>query len=708
MLPQSRRGILRAVLALGLVLLLLAPPASLAQTVPTTPTPSSPTTPVDPTPAPTGPPNTGPPPPDLVPSDTHITVTDERFPVKLCNTEYNLGYDPNVVTGPQSANARALPTGPFYVRIRVEQNVTVNATTVWVITKDEQARVSAGPAYGQSVEVCWNFTLDAGRYRAIVDVDSGHEISESNEKNNERITTFRVDPTPRPDLQVAQVTVQPKNARPGDTQLFSATIVNKGNANSTLTWVDITDETGLIAHLRLGPLQPLQSSRVVALTHPDQRAPGEYVARVLVDPFNDVIEISKLNNAGSAPYSIAQHPLPDLTLRNVTINGTLTERRGLRIEGDLWNIGNATSQNSTARLFIDEAPARNFTLPYSLASNTSGHFQFFFVLTAGVHSLRVQADPTNIIPELDETNNAWNANVTIERGPADQELPNLIVDRLDVGPLDPSPDEVVNVTGVVHNVGTRRSENTSVSFFIGSKRLGSAHVGPVNPDVSVSFHYAWASPPPGPYELRAWIDPDGLLNETDRSDNNYTIDFDIAPPRVRGNPASNDTTRDDIIENGTGNATFPPATGGGPVTIEPSSANATVAVEIGQLVVSTRAIPGGVKGVITASLRNPSIDPISRMTVTFSIDGQNVKTQLVSNLGGAATTSVTSREIDMPSGSHTVSVEAKVIGSDLPAANVTRAYQAVAGDKSLVPGLPAMGVLGAAALVAIVVGRRKK
>ena len=714
MSPQSQRGILRVALALGLVLLMLAPPASLAQG------PQDP--PVDPAqPQDTTPPNTGPPPPDLIPSDTHYSGTDERAPTKLCNTASNVGYDPTVTRDPVTGNyvgqPAALPTGSFNVRIRVERNLTVNGTITWRLLDDEQTRIQAGPGGGQGVETCWNFTLEAGHYRAIVDVDSANEVAEANartnatynpaEDNNKRITAFPVDPTPRPDLKVSQISVQPRNARPGDTQLFSATIVNTGRTNSSLTWVDLVDATGRIARLRLAPLQPLQSLRVVTLTHPDERAPGEFVVHAVADPLDDVTETNETNNEASTTYGIAPHPQADLTLKNVTLSGTLMERRGIRIEGELLNIGNATSKNSTVRLYLDDAPARNITLPNDLPSNASSRFQFFFILTPGTHSLHVQADPTDVVPELDESNNDWQQIVTVEPATADQSLPNLIVDRLDAGPLDPSPNEVVNVTGLVHNIGTKRSENTSVSFYIGSKKLGSAHVGPVNPEVSVSFRYAWAAPPPGPYELRAWVDPDGLVNETDTNDNNYTIDFDVEEARAQDSPPTNDTGSD-AIGNGTGNATIPPPPGAGPITIEPSSTNGMTGIEIPQLQITTRAIPGGVKGIIQASLRNPSIEPISKMTVTFSIDGVNVKTQLFSNLGGAATAPVTSGEIDVPGGSHTVSVEAKVLGTDFPPTNVTRAYQATPGDKSIVPGPAAMSVLVAATVIALAVGRRKK
>jgi subtilase family serine protease len=619
---------------------------------------------------------------------------DERTPSTLCDNVRNVGYDPNAIVKQSS-------TGPFDVDVTVEYRINAS----WYTFATAENRTITGVLGGEYQQFCWNFTLAAGPWRATVFADAHHEVNESNESNNIVTTYFTIRPTPLPDLVPLSLQITPQVAKPGDTQAFSVIVANRGTAAaSVVSWVDVTDSTGtLLARLKVPPLLVDQSVTLGFGTHPDQRPAGDFVATALVNSLGNVTESNTTNDAISAAFTILPHPEPDLTLENVTLNGTREDRHGLRVVGEIANAGNASAYNATLRLYLDGEAARDFTVPTTLTPNGTAPFQFFFVLTAGNHTIRVLADPDDLIAELDKSNNEWDDNVTILPTPANDTLPNLVVDRLGAEPLDPSPGEVVNVTGLVTNLGLTRSAPTTVAFYLGAQLLGSARVGGVAPGVSVSFRFGWATPPPGPYELRAMVNPQGLLNESDTSDDNYTIDFDVVPPTPEAIPI-NDSAGSGAPDLA-GNATGSGAPTNGSVTIEPASGNGTI-LEMPQVTLDTRPVPGGVKGIVSVSLRNPSLDPLDGVTISFTVDGRNLVTKLVPSIAAAATTSLTSGEVDLPAGSHTIGIVAQLVGSDAPIINETRPYTAEAGQKSLVPALPLAGAALAALAVAVLRRRR--
>jgi hypothetical protein len=715
-LPSSSGAWPRALVALGVVLALLAVPlAALAQSVGPSPTPI--VTPSKPTPTPSTPPppDVGPPLPDLVVSSVAAHLgADERSPTQVCATVTNIGYDPN------AAVPRSTTGSGFEVYIKLELGfVDDNGTVGWAFEAENFARqdtpLPGGPSSttdptSDQAQFCWNFTIPAGNYRWYVLADDKNEVQESHENNNANApqrATFTVKGIPTPDLIVSRLVVTPRDARPGDYQAFQFSVMNRGNATTgSPTHVELRDETGLLARMAVAVLPAGHTQSFVFLTQPDLRPPGSYFVVATVDPENNVTEYNESNNQLGVPYSIGPHPEPDLGLANVTlngtlINGTLEARHGIRLDGQLVDTGNASVTNASIQLLLDGVPAKNLTIPQMVDVGKPANFSFYFVLSPGNHTIALAVDPNDVLIEFDKTNNNWTQALSIAPASEDLALPNLVLDRLDAAPRDPAPNETVSITGLVENLGTKRSNDTTVALYLGTTKLGTVHVGPVSPDRSVSFRFPWGAPPLGPYELRAEVDPDNAVNETDETDNNYTLPFEIVPPPAPPSPVTlpNGTLPGDDGTTPGGNATPP-------VVLTPTSNGPLV--ELPLLDLSTRPVPGGVKGVVKVSLRNPTIEPLGRITVTFSVDGKSLDTRLVSSIDGAGTTSLSSDEMDLPPGTHTLTVSALVIGPGNEPVNATKDYTAEAGAKNLVPLGWAPIVGGALAAAAILWPRRKQ
>lgn len=629
--------------------------------------------------------------PDLYPSSPRFTETDELHPTDVCMEVYNF------------APANQGISGFFDVQMRIEQYVNGSAY-LW---KEEYQRTTSPISGGQQATMCWRFTLPAGGYLASASVDVANEVDESNETNNAhtRGYWFGVRERPKPDLVVVSkgFAIGPGDGANGYPQYFQVQVRNRGDAPSVATEVEFRDETGVLGRGELRALAAGGYGSAFIQTDPTLRPPGAYTAVATLDPDGLVDEHVETDNVATRAYVIVPHPAPDLVVRDLRINGTLVERRALRLEAVVANVGNKSAGTTTYRLDIDGAPVANQTLD-RLSAGANRTLVFPFYLTSGNHTVRVVADPLFAIGELDETNNDRDALVMVDAIPPDLRFPNLVIDRLSALPDDPGPGEVVTVNAYLRNVGEVPSDNLTLALVLDGVRIGEVRVPPIQPDRYHSARFEWTNATVGPHTLRAYVDANAEVREIHEDDNNDTLFLTILQPRVEQAPPVNGTTTPPPAEDET-----PPNEGDGnePGSTAPPPTNATDDArgpEITQVDVTTRPVPGALKGRITVGLRNPRLDALGRMTVAFKVDGRALKEVLVQGIPAAGLTGTSSGEVDLPPGKHDVQVEVRLVGAATPPAVSAATYDAQAGENG-VPG-PSLGLVVLA--VAALALRRKK
>lgn len=628
--------------------------------------------------------------PDLFPASVGYTGTDERTPAKLCFDVYNF------------APANQGIAGFFEWLIRVDQVVNGSAYLYREVTGRSQEPLAGG----DYVTFCTTMELPYGRYRAYASVDTAGEVDEENEGNNVQMggSSFTVRDRPRPNLQLESYafTIGPGDGRDGVPQIFRVRVVNRGAVKTTATTLIVRDETGLIGSMEVRPLVRGEAMEAVFETDPGLRTPGAFTAIAIVDPDNLIHESNEADNFVSKAYTIRPHPSPDLVVHEVKVNGTLIERRGLRLEAVVGNVGNKSAGTMTVRFDIDGMPVANQTL-LRLAAGENRTLVFPFYLTSGNHTLRIQADPELKVLELSDANNVRETLVAIEEVPVDVRFPNLVVDRLSALPDDPGPGEVVTVNAYVRNIGERPSDNATVAIVLDGVRIGEVRIPPIEPDRYYSALFESANFTVGDHALRAYVDALAEVKEIHEDDNNDTIFLTIRGPRVEEAP---DLPPAPPVQPP---VELPPdATPAVPPGQEPDPAEEVdedaPLVEITQVSVATRQVPGGLKGRITVALRNPRLEALGRMTLTFRVDGEPVKEVLLQGLEAAGTSGTTSGEVDLPPGEHEVVAELRVLGQQAPVVTSATRYSESAGEKGVPgPGL-ALVLLGVAALAL----RRKK
>lgn len=617
--------------------------------------------------------------PDLLASNPTARASDERFPTQFCADFVNLGEAPTAT--------------PFRYLLSID-NVA-------------SGEVQAASVYrtGEGDSVCWpDVTVPWGRHTMRVHVDSGDEVAESNESNNARAIWFWVAPTPKVDLALTTLRVSPTEGGVGMNQLFLVNVTNVGTGASTTSMVTLEDTNGPLANWSVPPLQPGQTWVAAHATRPEWRPVGTFVARAVVDPLGNLSEIREDNNEALVEFTVLEHPEPDYEIKNVTISGNRTERRGIRLDVLVENVGDRTVRGNFVRLVNQTNVTLAQTLtPSILVPGAQSTIQFFLALPAGIHNLTAIADPNWKIYERNESNNFWNVSLEILPARYVVDKPNLIVERLYAMPDDPKPNEIVSVGALIHNIGTSRSNATRVNFLVDDELIGSASVPALPMDGFYSAYIPWTPSEAASVEVVAVVDQADDLPELDETDNALLLEFLVTTQRAPEQPpppvAPPPTT--------TPPATPEPAAPTTPTTpTSPTPTDTASRVVPGELVIATSPTPGGASGVFSLALRNPTIQRVPLLIVQFKIDGKLHKEVLVQGIPPAGTVAATTGSEEIPPGAHKVSAEIRVVGTgSAPPVVRESSYDQAAGQKEGIPGFEAASLVVAVA-IALAMSRR--
>lgn len=645
-------------------------------------------TPLNPDPTQPDPLQATPPKPDFVPGNRKVNATFETEPVEICVEVLNINGDQRT-------------THPAF-----------DVTLVLDGFEEGVARIRNVISSGHSEEVCWTFHLDEGWHTFYWIVDSNNETNEVREDNNVApVSGFRVDGPPMPDLIVYQLRVDPSEAdEDARIQSFRAIVCNIGTAESEQAVVEFSDDSGeaTLGRAFVGALSPARyisdCSEAAIVTYPQDRPVGTFSAEAVVDPDDEIAERNESNNARSVAYTIAPHPLPDLTVKSLTIEGAFEERASLNLNFTVENLGDKTAGPFRIAIIDNDVIVFN-TSRGGLGAGSNTTVRFFISMLAGNHTIRVMVDSDGEVAEHDETNNAEQIDVLIggeARGeePETPQVPNLVIERIDAAPNDPRPGETVTIVAFVRNTGGKAADATLVEFTLDGQPLATGNAPALAPGRLASVQFEWPATDEGSYTIRARADAAGSVVEIDEDDNELGRTFVVVEPAPPTPPTPTTPTPTSPTP-----PTQQPTTPTPPTTPTTPTPTTDAGILVGEIGVNTRAVAGGVKGVVVASLRNPSLEPIGRMSVAFKVDGEPVKEILFDGLGGGATAPVSSGDIDLPAGAHEVAVEVSVLGTSI-AARGTKAYDAGGGEADT-PGVGVIATLLVVAIVSLVVARRR-
>jgi subtilisin family serine protease/lysozyme family protein len=483
--------------------------------------------------------------PDLVASiSTAVAVTAPGTVIAVNSTILNQG----------SADAGASLAGIYLSRTGHKDSGTI------AMGSFNAPVLPPGNSFTTPASVTIPISLAAGSYYLLACADDTNLVSESNETNNCGASSLSLQ-IQLPDLIESAVS-------------FLQTAAQTLQVTDTVTNQGITDASASVTRYYLGPFTSrssnarlLNGSRAVpglaagassqattAVTVPADMAVGGYYLLACADDTNQVSERTENNNcaASSAKVEVG----PDLIESSVSsstasvgpgmtfaVTDTAVNQGGWRAAASLiqYYLGPFTTKNSSARLLNGSRSVAALTAQASSLGTVNVTVQTD--MPAGSYYLLACADDTNLVPEINESNNCAASTTRIQVGP------ELMESGVSSAIVSTGPGTSFVVSDTTTNQGGGDAGASITQYYLGpfTTKNSSARVLSGNRSVPVlaagasSQASAIVTVPSnmavGSYYLLACADDTGLVPETNENNN-----CAASPARIQVGP--------DLVESG--------------------------------------------------------------------------------------------------------------------------------------------------------------
>ncbi len=423
-------------------------------------------------------------------------------------------------------------------------------------------------------ELAMNIFDDPGTYQIFIKVDPDNLISEINEDNNTNWTNLEIKQKADLSITSEEILFNVTQADNGIDFTITATVRNIGETNSNEFIVrffdgDPADDGGQIpADINYQGIEAGKHKTFKMEWNTTEGGIHEIYVEIATDPLIFEEEIYKNNKAFTAIYV---KTLPDLYVTEddivsdkdneeillgypikffITVhNGGDTTARNFGIE--LWD-GPPNSDESEQIEFSDTVIETLEGISHVVIGNITHYFK-----TTGLHRIHVVVDPENVIRESDEFNNTayktyWINITAIDLTVFDMDK-NKVLDLNDItlqvkpkakNTFEDQTDKTaadgqeIRFKFKIKNVGNIMSENTTVKAFLmignasqdyepqdlGEMAVEALKDGNATNDFittkSIKVQYDSKIKD---YALWIIIDPDDLIKESDKKNNNITI-----------------------------------------------------------------------------------------------------------------------------------------------------------------------------------------
>ncbi|UCC92730.1 MAG: hypothetical protein JSW25_08710, partial [Thermoplasmata archaeon] len=151
-------------------------------------------------------------------------------------------------------------------------------------------------------------------------------------------------------------------------------------------------------------------------------------------------------------------------------------------------------------------------------------------LTEGNNSLVVFVDAEDVITEINETNNEYTKEIELGA----EVLPNFRVDSLAMDPMELTPDGFTEVSVSVVNDGDGPAPPATIVLEVVGEAMPvvTDTLPAIDDGDSWLWQYTWGPVDLalGEHTLIVTVDPDDDIKETDETDNNMSLDFNMTAP----------------------------------------------------------------------------------------------------------------------------------------------------------------------------------
>jgi len=248
----------------------------------------------------------------------------------------------------------------------------------------------------ETASIIFPWVAEAGSHAIRVIVDSGEDVTETDESNNEKTVAFSG--ASPPDLIIQDLTWSPPDAAAGETVTFTFTIKNQGKGIADKSYFTCyVDDTYLYAN-SVNAMNPGATDNRTFTWVAEE---GPHIIKVIADSDEDVVESDEDNNEKTVSFPL----IPDLIVEKITWTPEEpSESDKVTFTAVIKNQGGIKAGSFTIHFYIDESSIGHYEIN-AIAVEAEVTKYLSWVAEAGSHTIKVIADSAGVITESDEDNN---------------------------------------------------------------------------------------------------------------------------------------------------------------------------------------------------------------------------------------------------------------------------------------------------------------
>ncbi len=367
--------------------------------------------------------------------------------------------------------------------------------------------IDAGQEASQTLE--WQAT--AGNHVVSVVADNDNSLPESNEDNNKLTRDVPIIP---PDLLITSITWSPQAPTAGDKVTFTVTVANRGAGRAANFYVTHYLDGTLLGS---GYVAGVDGGASVNETCTWPAETGRHTFKAVADEESHVLESDEENNDLLVTFAPA---MPDLAVGTVTWSPAgLPEGREVIFSIDIENIGALSAGPSRLAYYVD-GEAAGYADVGRLDAGDAVTESFPWVAAGGVHAIKIVADASDQVIEVDEANN-----IKVVGLPP----PDLVVGDIAWSPPAASAGETVTFTAPIANRGSGRSGDTTASCYFDGELAASRDIPGIEPGASITASFDWPARA-GVHNVRIAADAADRITESDETNNDRQAGFATLTP----------------------------------------------------------------------------------------------------------------------------------------------------------------------------------
>ncbi|MBW3584005.1 MAG: hypothetical protein KY455_13005 [Euryarchaeota archaeon] len=250
---------------------------------------------------------------------------------------------------------------------------------------------------------------------------------------------------------------------------------------------------------------------------------GDIHVRAEVDPAETVPESDETNNIDERIVVLGH---PDLTIMLRPLPTDVQAGDLVLFEAAITNIGDSAARDVQVVFSLDGDDRTASFATWLLHPGETVTSWSEWTATEGEHALSVRVDPTDTVPETDETNNKHGYTFTVG---VDGTRPDLALSALWIEPSHPRPGDLVRIRYQVRNVGDADAAGTDLLLGLDGETLVETQTGTIAPGDALTFSAYWKATA-GWHSITAVVDPYDDVRETSEQNNFASLKVDVAAP----------------------------------------------------------------------------------------------------------------------------------------------------------------------------------